>query len=141
MSPINRVPGGIPAGGQFAPTTHAEPGISLGSTFSPEMLRQLTNLREDEGAPVIDLTEYQLAAVRSHIDQTGNFSSTEIRKAAEDAYFLENRYTPDEYQEFVTRHGDTSNYFGDPDALRRDIEQMRKDKAASIPSLVERRRS
>lgn len=132
MSPlITRVPGGIPAGGQFAATTHAEPSISLGASFSPDMIRQITNRREDEGAPVIDLTDGQLAAVRGHIDRTGDFSYTGIRKAAEDAYFLENRYTPDEHRDFVARHGDISNYFGDPNALRRDIEQMRKDQAVT----------
>lgn len=136
MSPqITRVPGGIPAGGQFAPTTHAEPSISLGSSFSPDMIRQITNLREDEGAPVIDLTEDQLASVRGHIDRTGDFSHAGIRKAAEDAYFLENRYTPDEHRDFVTRNGDISNYFGDPNALRRDIEQMRKDQAEASSAI------
>jgi hypothetical protein len=137
MSPlITRVPGGIPAGGQFAPTAHAEPSISLGSSFSTDMIRQITNRREDEGATVIDLTENQLAAVRDHIDGTGDFSYAGVRKAAEDAYFLENRYTPDEHREFVTRYGDISNYFGDPNALRRDIEQMRKDQAGT-PAAIE----
>jgi hypothetical protein len=137
MSPlITRVPGGIPAGGQFAPTTHAEPTVSLGSTFSEDMIRQITNRREDEGAPVIDLSEDQLAAVRDHLDRTGDFSYTGVRKAAEEAYFAENRYTPDEHRTFITRHGDISNYFGDPNALRRDIEQMRKDQAGT-PAAIE----
>lgn len=132
MSPlITRVPGGIPAGGQFAPTAHAEPSISLGSSFSPDMIRQITNRHEGDGAPYIDLTENQLASVRSHIDQTGDFSHTAVRKAAEEAYLAENHYTPGEYQELITVQGDTSAYFGDPGAVRRDIEQMRKDKAAA----------
>jgi len=133
MSPlITRVPGGIPTGGQFAPYTHAEPSLSLGETFSEDMIRQITNRHEsDEGVATIDLTDDQLAAVRDHIDQTGDFSYAGVRKAAEDAYFIENRYTPDEHREFVTRNGDISNYFGDPSALRRDIEQIRKDQAGT----------
>ena len=130
MSPqIARVPGGIPAGGQFAPTTHAEPSISLGSSFSPDMIRQITNRHEDEGVPDIDLTENQLAAVRDHIDRTGDFSHAGVRRAAEDAYFNENRYTPAEHQQLIALRGDTSAFYGDPKALRRDIEQMRKDQA------------
>jgi len=133
MSPLTtRVPAGIPTGGQFATTAHAEPSISRGSSFSEDMIRQIANRHEsDEGVATIDLTDDQLAAVRDHIDQTGDFSYAGLRKAAEDAYFLENRYTPDEHRNFVTRNGDISNYFGDPSALRRDIEQMRKDQAGT----------
>lgn len=128
MSPlITRVPGGIPAGGQFAATAHAEPGISLGSAITESQIQAITNARQDSGEAVIDLTEGQLAAVRSHIDQTGDFSYRGVRKAAEEAYFAENRYTPEEYTGYVADHGDTSNYFGDPNALRRDIEQARKN--------------
>jgi hypothetical protein len=130
MSPlITRVPAGIRAGGQFAAHLHAEPEVSLGKSFSEDMLKQITNRREDEGAPFIDLTESQLAAVRDHIDRTGDFSHSGVRKAAEDAYFLENRFTPEEHREFVATRGDISAYFGDTNALRRDIEQMRKDQA------------
>ncbi|QOT19295.1 hypothetical protein [Paenarthrobacter sp. YJN-5] len=137
MSPlITRVPAGIRAGGQFAAHTHAEPEVNLGKTFSEDMLRQITNRYEGEGAPVIDLTEYQLAAVRDHIDRTGDFSHPGIRKAAEDAYFLENRFTHEEHRNFVNARSDISVYFGDSGALRRDIEQMRKDQAGALYSTV-----
>jgi hypothetical protein len=139
MSPTSRVLAGIPAGGQFAPTSRSEPAISLGSTFSPDIIRQITNRHEGGGAPFIDLTEYQLAAVRNHIDQTGDFSHTAVSKAAEEAYFLEHRYTPAERQEYVRGRGDSSAYYGDPEALRRDIEQMRKDKTDTTPAAPNRK--
>lgn len=129
MSQTTRVPAGIPTGGQFAPTAHAEPSISLGATFSENTIRSITNRHsEDEGQDVIDLTDDQLAAVRDHIDRTGDFSYAGVRKAAEDAYFADNGYSPREYSDFIARNGDISNYFGDPNALRRDIEQMRKER-------------
>lgn len=126
MSPLTtRVPGGIPAGGQFAPTAHAEPSISLGSTFSKNTIRSITNMHQDDEG--VAISEDQLTAVRDHIDRTGDFSYAGVRKAAEDAYFADNGYTPAEFSDFVTSNGDISNYFGDPNALRRDIEQARKD--------------
>ncbi|ACL41915.1 hypothetical protein Achl_3964 (plasmid) [Pseudarthrobacter chlorophenolicus A6] len=129
MSPVTRVPGGIPAGGQFAPTAHSEPSISLGATFSESTIRSITNRhQDDEGVATIDLTEVQLAAVRDHIDRTGDFSYAGVRKAAEEAYFADNGYTPAEFSDYIQRNGDVSNYFADPNALRRDIEQARKDK-------------
>jgi hypothetical protein len=140
MSPlISRVPGGIPAGGQFAPTAHTEPGFRLGSTISEGQLRDIVNLRQDEGETVIDLTDTQLSLVRAQIDHTGDFSTRAVRRYAVEAYFLENRYTPDEHREFVASRGDISAYFGDPNALRRDIEQMRKDRAES-PDTIEGQR-
>lgn len=128
MSPVTRVPGGIPAGGQFAPTTHAEPEISLGASFTESVIRSIINRhQDDEGVPVIDLTDDQLEAVRDHIGRTGDFSYAGVRKAAEDAYFADNGYSPPEYSDYIATRGDISAYFGDPNAVRRDIEQARKD--------------
>lgn len=128
MSPT-RVPAGIPAGGQFAAHAHAEPSFSLGASFSESTVRSIINRHsEDEGMEIIDLTDDQLAVVRDHIDRTGDFSYAGVRKAAEDAYFADNGYTPREHSDFIARSGDISNYFGDPNALRRDIEQERKNR-------------
>ncbi|MET4144146.1 hypothetical protein [Arthrobacter sp. UYCo732] len=128
MSQTTRVPAGIPAGGQFAAHAHAEPVFRLGGSFSESAIRSITNRhQDDEGVATIDLTEDQLAAVRDHIDDTGDFSYAGVRQAAEDAYFNDNGYTPAEYSAFISSHVDISNYFGDPNALRRDIEQARKD--------------
>lgn len=128
MTDFNRVQRGIPTGGQFAATLHAEPTVGLGATFSENAIRSITNRhQDDEGVAIIDLTEEQLATVRGHIDRTGDFSYIGVRKAAEDAYFADNGYTPAEYSDFIQKYGDVSNYFGDPSSLRRDIEQQRKD--------------
>jgi hypothetical protein len=99
MSPLTtRVPGGIPAGGQFAPTAHAESNISLGATFSENSILSITNRhQDDDGVAIIDLD--QLAAVRGHIDRTGDFSYAGDRKAAKEAYVTDNRYTPAEYSD------------------------------------------
>lgn len=129
MSLTTRVPAGIPTGGQFAAHAHAEPSISLGASFSENTIRSITNRHsEDEGQEFIDLTDNQLAVVRDHIDRTGDFSYAGVRKAAEDAYFADNGYTPREYGDFIARNGDISKFHGDPNALRRDIEQMRKER-------------
>lgn len=132
MSQSTRVQRGISTGGQFAATVRTEPSISLGASFSENTIRSITNRHsEDEGQEIIDLTDDQLAVVRDHIDETGDFSYAGIRKAAEDAYFADNGYTPREYSDFVARNGDISNYFGDPNALRRDIEQDRKEQLSA----------
>lgn len=39
MSTVTRQPRGIPAGGQFAPSSHSEPDLALGSAFSADELR------------------------------------------------------------------------------------------------------
>lgn len=127
MRDFKRVRRGIPGGGQFAPDQRAEPTSTLSATFTEDTIRVLTNRHADDGTPVIDLTEGQIAAVRDHIDRTGDFSYTGIRAAAEAAYVADHGYTPAEYSDHVRKNGDISNFFGDPNALRRDIEQARKD--------------
>lgn len=129
------MPAGIRAGGQFTAVAHAESPISLPASLPESSIRSITNLHErGKGVPSIELTDGQLAAVRDHIDGTGDFSYAGIRQAAEDAYFNDNGYTPEEHRHFVARHGDISGYFGDPNALRRDIEQQRKEALTSDQS-------
>ncbi|WP_427019387.1 DUF2958 domain-containing protein (plasmid) [Pseudarthrobacter sp. P1] len=61
-TPQNRVRPGIPSGGQFAPTAHAEPGISLGSTRGDG---DNTINREPEAAAPVQLPETQ-RRIRGH---------------------------------------------------------------------------
>ena len=49
-------------------------------------------------------------------------------------YLDENSYTPAEHKGFITTYGDTSAYYADPNARRRDIEQMRKDMIGARPA-------
>jgi hypothetical protein len=122
---------GLPTSGQWAATAHAEPALSLGATFSQDILEQVANRHYADGAPYIDMTPERLNDVRAHLDSTGDFSHAGVRKAAEDSYAAEHGYTVDEHHRFIVRHGDTSAWSGDPAALRRDIEQMRKDTLAA----------
>lgn len=111
----------------------------MGSSISESQIRNITNLGEDIGETFIDLTETQLSLVRAQIDHTGDFSYRGIRRAAVEAYFLENRYTPDEHRDFIARHGDASAYYSNPADLRRDIEQMRKDKTTNPLAFSDRK--
>lgn len=122
---------GLPTSGQWTATAHAEPALSLGATFSPDILEQVANRHYAAGAPYIDMTPERLTDVRAHLDSTGDFSHAGVRKAAEDSYAAEHGYTVEEYTRHIRRQGDASAWFGDPAALRRDIEQMRKDDLAS----------
>lgn len=118
---------GLPTSGQWTATAHAEPALSLGATFSPDILEQVTNRHYADGAPYIEMTPERLKDIHAHLDTTGDFSHAGVRKAAEDSYAAEHGYTVEEYTRHIVRQGDVSDWFGDPDALRRDIEQMRKD--------------
>lgn len=126
-----RVRTGLPKAGQWAAVSHSEPSLSLGGSFSSNVLEQITNRHYDAGAPFIDMTDERLRDVRTHLDATGDFSHDGVRKAAEESYAAEHGYTVDEHARFISQHGDRSAWFGDPDALRRDIEQMRKDEFAA----------
>lgn len=125
-----RVSTGVPSAGQWARTAHSEPAMSLGATFSSDILEQVTNRHYNSGAPFIDMTPERLRDIRAHLDTNGDFSHAGVRKAAEDSYEAEHGYTVDEHHRYIVRHGDTSAFYGDPAALRRDIEQMRKDTLA-----------
>jgi hypothetical protein len=122
---------GLPTSGQWTTQAHAEPALSLGATFSSDILEQVTNRHYTDGAPYIDMTPERLKDIHTHLDTTGDFSHAGVRKAAEDSYAADHGYTVDEHSRYITRHGDSSAWFGDPDALRRDIEQMRKDEFAA----------
>lgn len=100
--------------------------MSLSGRFDDGILAQMAN-NPHEDLPVIEMTPEILAAVRRGVDATGDPSSSVIRAAAEEAYELENGYTATEYQRYVSMRGDNSVWSGDPDAVRRDIEQMRKE--------------
>lgn len=133
MSPVTaRQPRGIPSGGQFAATSHAEPEPSLLRGMSDPFLASIVNSRHHDGEPFLDMGADELAAVRDHLARTGDFSYRSLRAAAEEAYLLERHYTPAEYERYVAEHGDTTVWSGDPDAARRDIEQMRKDDLAAV---------
>lgn len=126
-----RVRTGLPKAGQWAAVHHSEPPLTLGATFSVDILEQVTNRKYDAGEPFIDMTEERVRDIRAHLDATGDFSHTGVRKAAEASYLAEHGYTVDEHARYISRQGDRSAWFGDPASLRRDIEQMRKDDLAA----------
>jgi hypothetical protein len=64
MSPFSRVPGGIPAGGQFAPTTHTEPELALGPDSN--RFAYLDDIRSLDHAATAALQS--LAAADSRVD-------------------------------------------------------------------------
>lgn len=72
------------------------------------------------------------SAVRDHLASAGDFSCGEIGRGAEEAYELERRYSPAEYERYLAVHGDSGAWWADPDAVRRDIEQMRIDGLADL---------
>jgi hypothetical protein len=100
--------------------------LSLSTRFDDGILTQMAN-NPYEDLPAIEMTPEILHAVRAQVDATGDPSSSTIRKAAEDAYQAEHGYTVDEHHRYVTLRGDTSAWYADPHAVRRDIEQMRKE--------------
>ncbi|WP_422390152.1 hypothetical protein [Arthrobacter sp. N1] len=125
-SPLARVDAGVPSGGQFTARRRTEPTVSLGGPVIPAgQLRALTNL--DPMMPTIDLTDDQLVELQGAVAASGDFTSRAVRRGAEELYRNEHVYSPDEYAEYVRTVGDSSAYSGDPKAVRRDIEQMRKD--------------
>lgn len=122
-----RVLPGVPTAGRWAATRHTEPSLGLGATFGPDILEQITNRHCTDGAPFIDMTPERLRDIQAHLDSNGDFSHLGVRKAAEASFEAENGYTADEYQRYLTTHGDTSAFHADPNAVRHDIEQMRKE--------------
>lgn len=126
-----RVLPGVPTAGRWAAARHNEPSLSLGATFSSDILEQIANRNYADGAPFIDMTPERLRDVQAHLDSNGDFSHMGVRKAAEDSFQAEHGYTPDEYQRYLTANGDNSAFHADPDAVRRDIEQIRKDDIGS----------
>ncbi|HEX9086743.1 MAG TPA: hypothetical protein VF867_04375 [Arthrobacter sp.] len=132
MSPNTqpRVLPGVPTAGRWSATRHTEPSVGLGATFSPDILEQITNRHYSDGAPFIDMTPERLRDIQAHLDTNGDFSHVGVRKAAEASFEAENGYTADEYQRYLSTHGDTSAFHADPDAVRRDIEQRRKEDLA-----------
>jgi DNA ligase (NAD+) len=79
-SPQNRQPVGIPVGGQFAATTHAEPGIGLGTFASTEeyeaaVASALSAARAYETTDVEEMTDADfdrlLAKIASHEEANG----------------------------------------------------------------------
>ncbi|MGN6161623.1 MAG: hypothetical protein ACTHOG_07950, partial [Marmoricola sp.] len=137
-TPVARQPRGIPAGGQYAPAIHAEPETAPLRGITDPFLASIVNSRHHDGEPFLDLGAEELSVVRDHLASTGDFSYRALRIAAEEAYLLERHYTPAEYERYLSERGDTTAWHGDPDAVRRDIEQMRKDDlaAAAAPPVV-----
>ena len=129
-----RVKSGSTAG-RWATRSFTEPSFSLGSTFSDSTLSSLVNASRHKSLAPIGMTPEILGDIRTHLDVTGDFSGTRLREVAEGTYERQNGYTADEYQHYLTTHGDTSAYFADPEAVRRDIEQIRKDLYAGRPSV------
>lgn len=126
----SRVLPGAPTAGRWAATRHTEPSLGLGATFGPDILEQITNRNCTGGAPFIDMTPERLRDVQAHLDSNGDFSHVGIRKAAEASFEAEKGYSVAEYQRYLTTHGDNSAFYADPDAVRRDIEHMRKEDLA-----------
>lgn len=125
---------GIPTSGQWKAVEHAESHLNLVSRYDDGILALLVNTPGAE-LPYIDMTPDILHAVRTRIQETGDPSSTTARKAAEQAYELANGYTAAEYQRYLSANGDTTAWYGDPDAVRRDIEQQRKEDLHLVTAL------
>lgn len=87
-----RQPRGIPVGGQFAPTTHAEPSLSLGApSVQPDFVRD--RLRQ---LGVLDhLTEAQVAAVTGRLNESLDFSDRNIEETAEQVHVQDRGYSMD----------------------------------------------
>lgn len=117
---------GIPTNGQWRAVEHAESRLNLAARYDDGILALLVNTPGSE-LPQIDMTPDVLDAVRTRVQETGDPSSSTAREAAEEAYELANGYTAAEYQRYLTANGDTTVWYGDPEAVRRDIEQQRKE--------------
>lgn len=127
----HRVPAGVRTGGQFTATLHSEPAISLRA--APTLLtagqaRAVTNSRIADGVAHLGLTDEQTDELRRWIDLTGDFSYRTVRARAEEIYMRDNGYSPVEYRAHLASGGAPESPF-DRDAVRRDIEQMRKQLA------------
>lgn len=94
--------------------------------LSSDQTVSVANSRLTEGVPRIDLTAEQIAEVQQWVDVTGDFSYRSVRAQAEDVYTRDNRYTPAEYRAHLAAGGAPVSPL-DPDAVRRDIEQRRKE--------------
>lgn len=117
---------GIPTNGQWKAVEHAEGRLNLATRYDDGILALLVNT-PGTVLPPIEMTPEILHAVRTRVQETGDPSSTTARRAAEEAYELSHGYTPAEYQRYLDTSGDTTAWYGDPDAVRRDIEQQRKE--------------
>lgn len=117
---------GVPTNGQWKAVEHSESRLNLASRYDDSILTLLVNTPGSE-LPPIEMTPEVLLAVRSKVQETGDPSSSTARRAAEEAYEQANGYTAAEYQRYLSTNGDTAAWYGDPDAVRRDIEQLRKE--------------
>lgn len=129
----NRVPAGVRTGGQYAATLRPEPDITLrpaSHLLGAGQTAAVANSRHSEGVPHIELTTDQIAEVQQWVDLTGDFSYRTVRASAEEIYFRDNRYTPAEYAAYLAAAGAGASA-PEPGAVRRDIEQMRKERAAA----------
>lgn len=91
-TPTARQPRGIPVAGQFAPTTHAEPSLSLGApSVQPDFVRD--RLRQ---LGVLDhLTEAHVAAVTEKLNESLDFSDRNIEETAEQVHVQDRGYSVD----------------------------------------------
>lgn len=117
---------GIPTNGQWKAVEHSESRLNLATRYDDGILTLLVNTPGTD-LPPIEMSPEILHAVRTRVQETGDPSSSTARRAAEDAYELANGYTAAEYQRYLSQNGDTTAWYGDPDAVRRDIEQLRKE--------------
>lgn len=127
--PQNRIPAGVRTGGRFAATTHDESGVSLDPVkhlMSADQTASIVNMRINDGTPHIALSPEQVNEVQKWVDVTGDFSYRSVRAQAEDIYTRDCQYTPAEYQAHIHAGGAPESP-EHPGAVRRDIEQMRKD--------------
>lgn len=125
-----RVPAGVRTGGRFAATAHGEAELSLPPAkkhlLSSDQTSAVVNSRAAEGAPTLNLSPEQVAEVQLWVDVTGDFSYRSVRAQAEDVYARDHRYTAAEYQAHLAAGGAPESPLH-PGAVRRDIEQMRKE--------------
>lgn len=125
----NRVPAGVPSGGRFAAAAHGEADIALRSVkhlLSAGQTASTVNSRAAEGVPHLELTPEQITEVQQWVDVTGDFSYRTVRSRAEEIFYRDKPYTRAEYESHLRRGGAPESSL-DADAVRRDIEQARKE--------------
>jgi hypothetical protein len=89
-TPSARQPRGIPVGGQFAPTTHAEPSVDLGApTVSPDFVAarlEQRGLLEGHVAPYLE-------QIVERLNESRDFSDPNIIAVADELHTRDHGYT------------------------------------------------